>query len=334
VAVHASIAGRVLQRVPARPMPPERAAEEEQLRTRYESSLPRLTKLALEGTAVLGLMLGVVLALYLWNARRAYAVDQARAWRPFVRVSDLFERVGRALIRTPAARAGFFFAVRTLFGSPVHRLYFIVALAAGTSLFRLATPLSAGTGPPPLRTLHLAAQTLLLTALLTAFRAAIRTAADERAAWLFSIADTGYLGEFRHGVRLAAITATVCTVGVLLPLHAAAWGMRISALHGATGIALGWLLIEAVSLTVDRPLVTTIPSNDALNTVGAVALGATVIAVVALAHFERAALTDDAKAIGLVVVLLLAAAGLRYFSDREARPPLVQGGQDRLLRLT
>jgi hypothetical protein len=334
VAVHASIAGRVLQRLPERPMPPDRAAEERQLRTRYESSLPRLTALAVEAVSVLTLLLAAVLALYLWNARRLYILDEGRTTSPLMPVSDLVARIARGLIRRPATRAGFLFLLRTLLGSPVHRLYLIVAVAVAFGLFRTMAPLSPGGGAPSVGTMHLVAQTLLLTVLIAAFRAAIRTAADERAGWLFCVADTGHLSEFRDGVRLAAIAATALLVVLLLPLHAAAWGLRIAIVHAAIGMAAGWLLVEAVSHTVERPLVTTMPSNDALNTVGAVALGSTVLAVFALTQFELAALADTRLASAMVLVLVITAAALRYASNRQPRSAGVPGAQDRLLRLT
>jgi hypothetical protein len=68
VATNASIAGRVLQRVPQRLMPPTLAAEEYQLRTRYERNLPKWTGMAAQGAGMLLFLLGVSVTMYVWNA--------------------------------------------------------------------------------------------------------------------------------------------------------------------------------------------------------------------------------------------------------------------------
>jgi hypothetical protein len=206
-----------------------------------------------------------------------------------------------------------------MLGSALHRLYLIVALAGGLGLFVAMAPMSVDGVAPPLRTLHLAAQTLMLTAIMAALRAAIRTAADERAGWLFGIAETGHLALFRNGVRLGAIVATVVIVALLVPLHAAAWGAATAAAHAANGIALGWLLVETVSASVDTPLIATIPPNDGLNTVGTVFIGVIVIAVFVLARIERAALTGQLSTVAFTVTILLVAACVHVTSEREHR---------------
>jgi hypothetical protein len=196
-------------------------------------------------------------------------------------------------------------------------LYLIVAMAAGLGLFVATAPFPVDGTAPPLRTLHLAAQTLGLTAIITAYRAAIRTAADERAGWLFGVAETGHLALFRNGVRLAAVVATTLLVALLVPLHAAAWGVAVAAAHAANGMALGWLLVETVSASVDTPLLATIPPNDGLNTVGTVFIGAMVIAVFVLARIERAALGGPLIAIAFTTTILFLAACVHLASERE-----------------
>src|SRR6185369_4725604 len=79
VAMNASITGRVLQRVPERPMPSRLAAEERQLRTRYERNLPRWTGMAAQGAVALVLLLGVSMTMYLWNARRLHIIPDGGA---------------------------------------------------------------------------------------------------------------------------------------------------------------------------------------------------------------------------------------------------------------
>jgi hypothetical protein len=171
----------------------------------------------------------------------------------------------------------------------------------------------------PIRTSELLAQTLMLTAMAAGFRAAVRTSADPRAAWLFGVAETGDDGAFRKGVRRGVITAMVATVLLLFPLHLAAWGISIATAHAINGAALGWLLVEVACASVERPLVWTVPPSDGLNTVGVVLLGVLVISVCVLARIEREALTDARGTIAFPLVMVLAAACVRHVSERNHR---------------
>jgi hypothetical protein len=180
-------------------------------------------------------------------------------------------------------------------------------------------PAGTGSAGLPVRTSQLAAQTLLLTAIVSGFRAAIRTSADPRATWLFGVADTGTLAAFRNGVRVGVLAAVIATVAVLFPLHAAAWGVWIASMHALNGAALGWLLVEIACGDVEQPLVRTIPPNDALNTVGAVFLGAIVIAVFILARIERVLLTSGAASVIPALVMASSAMWVRHIHERDHR---------------
>jgi hypothetical protein len=318
-ATHAAIAGRVLHHVPQKDLPPALAIDEHRLRRRFERSMPHFTMLAVQGALGLFTVIAFSLAMYLWNARRVHALMEERRTLPTFGVSRLFDAAARALVWRPATRAGVLFLVRTLLGSQIHHLYLLVSLAAGLALLVAIAPGSAAETPGALRTLHIAAQALILTALITGYRAAIRTAADERAAWLFGITDTGHFRQFRNGVRIGAIAGAAIIVLVLLPLHARAWGAWIASAHAINGLAVGWLIVEAVSASVERPLVTTIPSNDGLNTVGAVFLGATVIGVVALARVELVALRGLLGSVVFPLLIALAALCLRHIGEQQHR---------------
>ena len=82
-------------------------------------------------------------------------------------------------------------------------------------------------------------------------------------------------------------------------------------------MALGWLLVETVSASVDTPLIATIPPNDGLNTVGTVFIGAMVIAVFVLARIERAALGGQLSGIAFTMTILFLAACVHHASERE-----------------
>ena len=320
-AAHAVLAGRVLETLPTPDLPERLSAEESRLRTLYRQSLPHLTTLAVRGIGALVVVLTLSLTVYLRNARRFHMLPEGQAANTVGGVSSLSDGVASLLTRRPATRAGLLFLVRTVAGNPSHRVYVTAFMATGLALLITMAPaaLSGGQSAATIGTTELVAQTLMLTAMVAGFRAAVRTSADTRAAWVFGVAETAGHGEFRKGVRLGVIVAVVATVLVLFPLHAAAWGVSIAAAHAINGVALGWLLVEVACASVERPLVWTIPPSDGLNTVGVVLLGAMVIVVLVLSAIERAALTASTGTATFAGVMLVAAAAVRFFNERNHR---------------
>lgn len=318
-ATHAVIAGRVIATLPTPDLPERFAVEESRLRSQYQESLPQLTALAVRGTAVLLGVLMVTLAIYLRNARRLQVMPE-RPGSAGASATRLRDRIAAVLAGRPATRAGLLFFVRTLMGSPAHRIYITASIGVGIALvITLAPDVWPAGGTVAMRTSELAAQTLLLTVIVAGLRGAVRTAADPQAAWIFGIAETGTLSEFRAGVRRGMIVTMVAAVLALLPIHAAAWGMLLAAMHAAIGAALGWLLVEAACASVEQPLVQTIPPNDGLNTVGVVLLGALVIVVLVLSRVELAALSTAASTAAFAGAILLVAACLRYVNEQNHR---------------
>ncbi len=315
-ATHEAIAGRVLDHVGDRDLPDWMSAEEMQLRRLYWGSQPQLTREAASGAAILGLTLFLSFTLYLWNARRLQVLPEGRrasALMPRLHVGD---RLAVLVAPHPPKRAGLLFLVRTVLGNSVHRLYLIASLATCVALLLAMAPSVARSPGALLDTGELALQTLILAVLIAGLRACLRTSADPVASWIFSVADAGMLREFRDGVRLGVIGAIVLAVLVLLPVHAAAWGRSIASLHALNGVATGWLLAEAACTSVEQPLVSTIPPNDGLNTIGVVFLGAIVILVFVLARIERLALTTSGGRIIFPAVMLLTAASAWYANER------------------
>lgn len=299
-AAHASLAGRMLDGLPRPDMPARLAADETRLTSRYREALPRLTQEALTGASVVVVMVIASIALYVRNARRIHLLIDGPARRP--RQSHRQRRGGLGL--SPARLSGLLFGARALTRSSVHRVYMLVALAAGIALF-----IALGGGP--IRTLTLAAQTLLVAAVVGGFRAAIRTSADYRAMWVFDVADSGAAGRFRGGVRLAGLILMATVVAVLFPIARSQWGWRIAIAHAADGLAIGWLLVEMAILDVDRPLVVSIPPSDGMNTVGVVITGAAVIAIVIAAHIELSTLFSTAGVVLYPLVFVTAALAIR-----------------------
>jgi len=325
-AAHAVIAGRVLETLPTPDLPERLSVEENRLRSEYRRSLPHLTSLALRGIGALLAVLTLSMVTYLRNARRFHMLPEGQATDAVWGVSRVSDRVASAFARRPATRAGLLFLIRTVAGNPSHRVYVTAFMATGMALLITMAPLAlfAGQDPgTPVRTSELVAQTLMLTAMVAGFRAAVRTSADARAAWVFGIAETGNRGDFRKGVRLGVIGAILGTVLLLFPLHAAAWGRSIAAAHALNGAALGWLLVEIACASVERPLVWTIPPSDGLNTVGVVLLGATVIVVLVLAAIERAALSASIGTVAFAGVMLIAAAIVRHVNESNHRSAML-----------
>jgi hypothetical protein len=313
-ATHTAIAGRLLDRLPGPDLPTWMAIEEDRLRADYRRGLPHVTALALRGAGALVVLLVVSSTMYLWNARRLQVLPEEEGGAATFRIRRLAAGIAQALIRRPARRAGLLFFARTLFGSPVHRAYLITSAAAGTALLIAMAPAASRTASAPIRHSQVAAQTLMLTAIVAGFRAAVRTSSDPSATWLFGVTDTGHFAAFRDGVRVGVIAAIAAVVLLLAPLHTAAWGVRVASLHAVNGVILGWLLVEVACASVEQPLVSTIPPNDGLNTVGAVFLGAIVIGVFVLARIERAALATTGKSATFAAVLILVAVVVRQIN--------------------
>jgi hypothetical protein len=319
-ATHAAVAGRVIATLPTPDLPERLAIEESRLRTQYQDRLPHLTALALRGTGVLLGVLTLTLAIYLRNAKRLQVMPERPGSASGASASRLRDRLAAVLAGRPATRAGLLFFVRTLVGSPAHRIYITASIGVGMALvITLAPDVWQAGGSTTMRTSELAAQTLLLTVIVAGLRGAIRTSADPRAAWIFVIAETGTLREFRTGVRRGMMATMFAAVLLLTPVHAAAWGISLAAMHAATGLALAWLLVEAACASVEQPLVQTIPPNDGLNTVGVVLLGALVIVVLVLSRIELAALSTIAGTAAFAGVALLTAACLGYVNEQNHR---------------
>jgi hypothetical protein len=307
---HAAVAGRMLDGLPRPDMPPRMKAEEIRLTSRYRAALPRLTREAAQGAVVVLLTVLLAIVLYLRNARRIHVLIDGPQ-RSSVRLSRAPPIV---TWRSAATRAGFRFGLQTLIGSSVHRVYMLVALAAGIALFIALSP-------GPVRTVTLAAQTLLIAAVVAGFRASVRTSADYRALWIFDVTDTGRADRFRAGVRLCGMLLMGTTVAVLYPVAHFEWGWRLAAAHAVDGLAIGWLLVEAATAGVERPFVVSIPPSDGVNTVGVVLGGAALTAVFVAAHIERSTIFSPAGVVAYPLACAAIACAIRVSGTRRYRHP-------------
>jgi hypothetical protein len=312
----ATVVSAVLERLPQPDMPAWRVKEEEQLRARYRHGLARLHVRAGTGLVALASLLALAAALYWRNARQLQLLPEEHSGAPIARLSRAMAGVGRLLGPSSAPRAGAAFLFRTAFDNSQHRLYLIISAAVSIALLNAMAPTPVADGPAVLRTYQLATQTLVLAGLIAGFRAIIRTSADERAAWTFAVSNTGNLPAYRAGVCLAILILSMAVVILLIPIYARAWGLPLAIRHAMSGGALACVLVETGCGSVDRPLVRTIPPNDALNTVGVVFLGALVILAFVLARIERAALATVSETALFAGALLVVAF---YFRTLHAR---------------
>lgn len=317
-AIDATIAGTVLERLHQPDMPAWRAKEEAQLRARFRQGTARLHVRAEIGAVAVGSLLTLAAALYGWNARRWHRLPEESSGAPIARLSRGVGEMSRLMGGRSARGAGAAFLFRTTFGNPQHRLYLMISAAVSIALLSAGAPTPVD-GPAMIRTSQVAAQTLMLAALVAGFRAITRTSADERAQWTFAVSETGHLSAYRAGVCLGVLTLSLAGIVVLVPMNARAWGLPLAIRHAVNGAALACVLVETACGGVNRPLVRTIPPNDALNTVGVLFLGALMILAFVLARIERAALASVSLTALFAGTLLAGAVYARALNSRNHR---------------
>src|SRR5258706_4757636 len=128
--------------------------------------------------------------------------------------------VERSVARRPLIRAGFFFALQTLWRSGPHRLTMAIAIAVGLAL---ATVFARGS---EIRDVLLI-QPMVLMVLLTAFRHAARVPGELRANWIFQLCWSGDAAPYMAGVKRAALLCVVAPALIaMFPLDAAVLGWR------------------------------------------------------------------------------------------------------------
>jgi hypothetical protein len=318
-ATHVAIAGRILDSLPRRDMPARLAAVEARFTMEYRSSRDTFPPLALRGVAAVILATLVGLAAHIRNARRQSLLSDVAAPPSKRHRLRPLDTAVRLLLGTGARRAGFAFGIRTIIGSPRHRVFVIASAAVAVAVALVMSP-----GPSaPIRTLTVAPQTLMLCFVIAGFRAAVRTAADPRAAWIFGVTDTGTLRQYRGGVRLVGVVAIVLTVVGMLPIHVEAWGPGIAVTHALNGIVLGWILVEASLREARRPLVDSIPPADGVNTVGVGLLGGAVLLVFVVSKIEAVTIGDPVRS-SLFFLGIIAIAGIVHAANAQLPVPVVQ----------
>jgi hypothetical protein len=306
VGLHETLAGGVIDGLP-RGVPPRRFARAEHDATvLYRSLWPLFHRLASVAVLSLVIVLVITVAACAWNSRRlpTYPAKQDDRLRP---VKKAFAWIATLVfVRRPAAQAGFFFALQCLARSGSHRVTMATWMAVGLAVGVITAggldvhrPVDVSTIPLP----ALAVQTLLLVVVLTGFRHIVRVPADLRANWTFHLSWSGDERPYLAGVKRAGFVALVGpTLALLFVWYTSLLGLRLAVAHLACGVALALLLIDVLFVSCrNLPFASSYVRSEDLKSVGPPYVLAVLVAAMALARLERAAL---ATTIGIVTFLV------------------------------
>lgn len=319
------IAGDVVADQPRGRMTPRQQDTDRVTGALYAQRRERFPALALRAAQAFGAVALVAALGYAWNARRLPALAPAppaarqRRWRTGARV------LNAVVVRDPAARAGFYFALAALWRSRTHRLTLACAAAAGFAMAVVALSRAgvdvAGVAPPGL----LVMQPLLYGALLVGFRHLVRVPAELRANWGVQLAWRNRERAFTAGVKRAALLVLAApAIALLAPLYAYVMGAPLALAHAALGLAGAVVLLEALMVSYEKvPFTCSYLPDERLKALGPIYGVAFIIGAVLFARLQHAAL--NGIAVGWVVVTLAAAfVAARLLALTRTRMPAVE----------
>ena len=320
--------GSIMTDAPRGPMTSREARADAITSALYERHRPHFPRLARRAAVMFTLVLLVTGVAYLSNARRfsaiapPAAIDRRRRW-PVAGAIAM-----RMLVRDTTARAGFFFAMATMWRSSVHRLTLACAGAVGLAMCLIAlsgidVQDASRLGLAPQRLL--AVQPLFFGALLAGFRHAIRVPVELRAGWGFELAWREHERQFLTGVRRAALVGLAAPAGAAtLPLFVFVIGWPLAFAHGALGLLGAAVLLEVMLVGYTKvPFTCSYVPNENMKALGPLFVIAFLIGATIFAGMQRAALADPGEAVRLLVLLAVVFAICRTISVRTRRPPLV-----------
>jgi hypothetical protein len=280
--------------------------------------------LARRAVAAVALVLVAGALAYAWNARRLRALAapppaEVRRQRRWLR-----RWVDALVVRQPAARAGFYFAIAAMWRSRPHRLTLACAAAIGMAMAILAASrVDFDADGVPAR--FLSVQPLLCGALLVGFRHAIRVPAELRANWGVQLAWRNQQRAFVAGVKRAAIVVLVVPALVaLLPIFAVVLGPHPAIVHALLGLAGALVLLEALMAGYDKvPFTCTYVPSDRIHALAPIGVIAFVAGSAIFARLEQEVL-QGTNAVPAVAAIAVAWAVARLIALARARPPVVR----------
>ncbi|MEP6783812.1 MAG: hypothetical protein ABI983_09085 [Acidobacteriota bacterium] len=222
--------------------------------------------------------------------------------------------------RSHAARAGFDFALATVWRNKTHRLTLACAAAVGLASVLVSLSRVNLGDDAVLTTRLLIIQPLLYGALLVGFRHLVRVPAELRANWAIQIAWRGQARAFATGTEVAAmLTLVVPALLIVMPPVVMVAGLSIALAHALIGLVGGALVLDTLMLSYDKvPFTCTYVPDDSVKGIAPLFVLAFLIGASLFARVELAMLTGRAgvKAAIALAGLLVA---LRLISIMRAR---------------
>lgn len=329
--LHEYLVGDIMARLPHGELPRWVAGQEARLAAVYAGARPSFPGLAAAAVTAITVAASLALPAYWWNNRRLDGAPPAarrtgRSW--FARITTGI--VNAIVARHPVARAGYWFACRSVMRSLPHRVSMATAAAVAIASTFILVPFVGADAATP-RVLVLAPQLVALIAVVLGFRHAMGLPADLRANWVFHIAWAGDVRHYVSGVKRFGITGIILpTVLLLAPIYATLLGLERAGAHALLGLVLGAVLLQAAMLGIERlPLACAYAPDGTLKTRGPVYLFGGIIAIYWVGRLERAALqgpepTAVFVAIAVAIYIVLAVVARRQADARnpgDVAPP-------------
>ncbi|HUK36267.1 MAG TPA: hypothetical protein VLV86_20265 [Vicinamibacterales bacterium] len=328
VGLHETFAGAVIDDAPhvaatargAFAVPVFRA-QERAATTLYRSLRPRYRRFGRLAVTALLCVTILTVVTSAWNSRRLPMPPHRPARSTSAIIWCWTWTVEHLLTTSLVQQGGFWFTLQTLPRRATHRAVLASALAVGVSSIVITSSSRIGV---------LSAQFVVLAALLTGFRHALRLPADLRAGATVRLAWNGDLSPFVSGVKRAGWVAIVIPALVALFVwHTALIGVSVAILQLCLGVAFSLFMMELLFIRHSRlPLVSGyVPSADAKSR-GLTYVGGVLLLCVVLGAIDRMAL--DASS-GYVLLLAGVIAGIGtaiHIVDRASGPAAFTGDLD------
>ena len=309
--------GGFLADLPRRRMTAIQAKRDQTYAAMYAERQPLFSPLARRAQILLAGIAALVALMTLVNARRLPA---AAVVSPGRRGRSRLIGIGAVLFpRNGSARAGFAFAVATMWRNKTHRLTLAAAAAIGFAAAVVAlSRVDLSEGGLSIRLLVI--QPLLYGSLLVAFRHALRVPAELRANWAIQLAWRGRVRAFASGAQAAAlVTLAVPALVLVMPVVAAATGVSVAISHALLGVLGAAIMLEALMLMYDGvPFACSYMPGDNMRVLAPIYGAAFLIGAIMFARLEFAILSGTFTVQGVtgLIVLLLS---LRVASSRRRR---------------
>lgn len=306
-----------LAALPRRSMTAVQARRDQAFSSMYAERAPLFPALARRAQLLLAVAIAMVAMTTLLNARRLPA---AAVVAPGRRRRSRVVGLGALLFpRNGSARAGFAFAVATIFRNKTHRLTLAAAAAVGLAAVVVAlSRIELAESGISVRLLVI--QPLLYGSLLVAFRHLLRVPAELRANWAIQLAWRGRVRSFASGAQTAALlTLAVPAIALLAPVVAAGAGVEAAIAHALLGVLGAAVLLEALMLTYGAvPFACSYMPGDNMRALAPIYAAAFLIGAVMFARLQLAILSGVFTWPGLTGLVLLLIS-LRVVSSRRRR---------------